>query len=350
MTQLIDDIRSRYDAAVQALQSQEILVDTDKLRQASQTQSKLEPIIDLDNQLQVINHQLADAKTLLAETNDPQMRSYLEEEITELSGKQDYFQQRLDELLNPANPEDQGDAIVEIRAAAGGDEAGLFAGDLYRMYLRFAERQGYRTEELSLSSGGIGNVKEVVFEVKGSGAFGLLRWESGVHRVQRVPKTESSGRIHTSTTTVAVLPIIEEAEFHINSEDIEFEAFRSSGAGGQNVNKVNSAVRLKHKPTGLVVTCQTERSQLQNRAKAMEILRSRLWEQTKQAEQAALASNRKAQVGTGDRSEKIRTYNFPQDRVTDHRIGKSYHNLEHILDGDILPLLRDLQSEAKTNS
>lgn len=350
MSRSIDDIRSRYDAAVKSLQSQAVLSDPEQLREASVTQAKLEPIVDLDNQLQVVRHQLIEAKALLAEATEPQLHSYLEEEITELTGKEQRFQDQLGNLLNPINPEDQGDAIVEIRAAAGGDEAGLFAGDLYRMYLRFAERQGWKTEELSLNSGGIGNIKEVVFEVKGNGAFGLLRWESGVHRVQRVPKTESSGRIHTSTVTVAVLPVIEPSELVINPDDIEFEAFRSSGAGGQNVNKVNSAVRLKHKPTGLTVTCQTERSQLQNRAKAMEVLRARLWEKKQHAEEQTLASSRKAQVGTGDRSEKIRTYNFPQDRITDHRIGKSFHHLEHILDGDILPLLQDLKNEAAASS
>jgi len=233
-------------------------------------------------------------------------------------------------------------AILEIRSAAGGDEAGLFAGDLLRMYTRFAESQKWRVEELDRSEGGINQIKEITIKISGKGAFSALRFESGVHRVQRVPKTESSGRIHTSTATVAVLPEVSEREVIINPGDIEFEAFRSGGAGGQNVNKVSTAVRLKHLPSGIVVTCQTERSQLQNRENAMNLLRAKLWEIEQRRAVGDITEQRSSQIGTGDRSEKIRTYNFPQNRVTDHRIGKSWQNLEKIMDGDLDPVIKEV--------
>jgi len=340
----LESIRARYAELLKMLQSPEILSDPEKLRQVSREQAELAPILKLADELEVVERNIAEAQGILDESTDPEMRSFAETELTAMQARQADLSTKLNGLLNPTNPEDQGDAIVEIRAAAGGDEAGLFAGDLYRMYLRFAERTGWKTEPLSESSGGIGNVKEVIFKVSGAGAYGNFKFESGVHRVQRIPKTESSGRIHTSTATVVVLPVIEPKNFELNPADIEFEAFRASGAGGQNVNKVNSAVRLRHKPSGLVVTAQSERSQLQNREQAMEILRSRLWERQRAAEAANISSTRKGQIGTGDRSEKIRTYNFPQDRLTDHRVGRSYHNLPAILDGDLTQILNDLKT------
>jgi len=235
-------------------------------------------------------------------------------------------------------------AILEIRSAAGGDEAGLFAADLHRMYLRFTEKNKWKVEELDRSEGGLGQIKQVVVKITGKNAYTTLSHESGVHRVQRVPVTESSGRIHTSTATVAVLPQVTDKEFLINPADIEFEAFRSGGAGGQNVNKVSTAVRLKHLPSGIVVTMQTERSQLQNRENAMVLLRSKLWEIEQQKTVGNITEQRAAQVGSGERSEKIRTYNFPQNRVTDHRLGKSWHNLESILDGNLEPIVKAFQT------
>lgn len=348
----LDAVRSRYLELTASLQSPETLSSPDKIRDIATEQSRLQPIVKLADELDLILQNMTEAKDLLAQSSaEPELAEFARSELATLQARQVVIQDQIQNLLNPANPDDQGDAIVEIRAAAGGDEAGLFAGDLYRMYLRLAERRGFKVEELSNSSGGLGNIKEVIFKVSGSGAYGALKYESGVHRVQRVPKTESAGRIHTSTVTVAVLAVVEPRSFEINPGDIDMDAFRSSGAGGQNVNKVNSAVRLHHRPSGLIVTCQTERSQLQNKEKAMEILRARLYTAAKSAEQASIQGDRKSQIGSGDRSEKIRTYNFPQDRLTDHRIGQSWHNLPAILDGDLDRLIKELsQYEEKEHS
>ena len=313
----------------------------------------------LQQQIKEIDDQIEEARALMAE--NPDMAELVQAEIQRLEQEKQELEQSATSHLqsgstpgvesgfNPGGHTGSGTgvnpnvAILEIRSAAGGDEAGLFAGDLLRMYLRFAEKNKWKVEELDRSEGGLGQIKQVVIKITGAGTYSALSHESGVHRVQRVPITESSGRIHTSTATVAVLPQITEKELVINPSDITFEAFRSGGAGGQNVNKVSTAVRLKHIPTGIVVSMQTERSQLQNRENAFELLRAKLWELEQQKTIGSVHEKRTSQIGSGDRSEKIRTYNFPQNRVTDHRLGKSWHNLEAILDGDLDPIVKAFQ-------
>jgi len=305
----------------------------------------------LEAQLKELDLQIADNQALLS---DPELVDLATQEIKDLEQQKLDLQQSAetsmaDEAHESDEEEDDGInpniAIVELRSAAGGDEAGLFAGDLLRMYLRFAEIKGWRVEELDRSEGNANQIKQVTLKIKGKGVYRDMKYESGVHRVQRVPKTESAGRIHTSTATVAILPEVEATVIYINPADIEFEAFRSGGAGGQNVNKVSTAVRVKHVPTGFVVTCQTERSQLQNRENAMALLRAKIWEQERARTVGSVEARRSAMVGSGDRNEKIRTYNFPQNRLTDHRIGKSWHNLDVILEGKLAPVIEALQSE-----
>ncbi len=299
----------------------------------------------LKNQIEELEKKIEDTKKLLT---DPDLADLAQGEIESLTEQKESLLSLINQPSEKSPDESNVDlhnCIVEIRAAAGGDEAGLFAGVLYRMYSRFADNKKWKVEQLSINEGGIGNIKEVIFRVIGRGAYGLLKFESGVHRVQRVPETESSGRVHTSTSTVAVLPELADVDFHINEADIKTDTFHASGHGGQNVQKVETAVRLTHIPTGIIATCQTERSQFQNKEKALAILRARIYEVEEAKKHAAVAKDRKLQVGTGDRSEKIRTYNYPQDRITDHRIGKNWHNIENILEGDLNTLLEDLQKE-----
>lgn len=294
----------------------------------------------LKEQIDQIDRRIEEVKPLL---EDPQMQSLAGEEITRLEKQKAELEQSASTPMGAVTENTQPNvSILEIRSAAGGDEAGIFAGDLLRMYTKFAQNMGWRIEELDRSEGKLGQVKEIVLKITGKEAYSFLKNESGVHRVQRVPETESSGRIHTSTATVAVLPQVSQAQINIHPADIEFEAFRAGGAGGQNVNKVSTAVRLKHKPTGITVTAQTERSQLQNRENALSLLRAKLWEIEQQKQVGNISDQRATQVGSGERSEKIRTYNFPQNRVTDHRIGKSWHNLDRILEGELNDIIEAL--------
>lgn len=346
----LGQFRSRLDELNQLLASPEVAQDQDQLKSLSKEHAATSTVVRTADELVLAAEQLHQTQTLL---DDPEMRDMAEAESLALRSSVDSLSSELQELLFPADPLANRDAIVEIRAAAGGDEAGLFAAELYRMYLRYAEVVGWDTQQLSLAEGGIGQIKEVVFKVEGPSAFGTLRYESGVHRVQRVPETESQGRVHTSTSTVAVLPVAEEVDITIEDKDLRIDIFHSGGAGGQNVNKVATAVRITHLPTNTVVVCQDERSQLKNRMKAMEVLRSRLLDAKIQEQQQAISSDRSSQIGSGDRSEKIRTYNFPQDRITDHRINQSWHHINEILAGNLDPIMTSLKtasSELLTSS
>jgi peptide chain release factor 1 len=343
----------RADQVAAELAAPETARDPAKLKVLGREHVRLEPIVRSGRRYLRVLADLAAARDLVA-SGDGDLTALAREEISALEPEATALEGRLAELLTPHDPLDDRDAIVEIRAGTGGDEAALFAADLHRMYTRFAERRGFRTELLSLSEATLGGLKEVVFAVRGDGAFGALRSEAGVHRVQRVPVTEAAGRIHTSAATVAVLPEAEEVDVRIEEKDLRIDVFRSGGPGGQSVNTTDSAVRVTHLPTGLEVKCQDQKSQLQNKVKALEILRSRLLDRMVAEQEAARARERKAMVGTGDRSAKIRTYNFPQSRVTDHRIGLSVHNLRDVLDGELEEILKALrvqrQEEAESDA
>lgn len=334
-------IEERYEELARLMADPAVASDHERIAALAREHREMEELVALYRAYRTARQELEEARSLLGE-DDPEMQELAGAEVARLEEHLDGLEQRLRLLLLPKDPRDKRNVIMEIRAGAGGDEAGLFAADLYRMYTRYAERQGWRTELLSGHSTGIGGFKEVIFQVKGRGAFSRLKFESGVHRVQRVPVTESAGRIHTSTATVAVLPEVEEVEVRVDPKDLEVEVYGASGPGGQHMQKNATAVRITHKPTGMVVACESERSQTQNRARALAILRARLYEQERRKQEAEVAETRRAQVGTGERSEKIRTYNFPQNRVTDHRIGLTLYRLPDVLDGDLDPLIDEL--------
>ncbi|MEH7383878.1 peptide chain release factor 1 [Bacillus sp. JJ1521] len=331
----LEAVEARYEKLNELLSDPDIVSDTKKLRDYSKEQSDIQETVEKYREYKEVKEQLTDAKAMLEEKLDAEMREMVKEEINELEDQIEELEDRLHVLLLPKDPNDDKNVIMEIRGAAGGDEAALFAGDLYRMYSRYAEHQGWKIDVMDTNSTGVGGFKEIIFMINGKGAFSKLKFENGAHRVQRVPETESGGRIHTSTATVAVLPEAEEVEVEIHEKDIRVDTFASSGPGGQSVNTTMSAVRLTHLPTGTVVSIQDEKSQIKNKEKAMKVLRARVYDKFQQEAQAEYDQNRKQAVGTGDRSERIRTYNFPQNRVTDHRIGLTIQKLDQILAGKL---------------
>ena len=322
--------------------------DAARFQKLMKEQSELQPIADAYNEYKRCKETVEDSLMLLDEESDEDMREMLKEELSDAKKRIEELEKELKILLLPKDPNDEKNVIVEIRAGAGGDEAALFAAEIYRMYVKYAESQNWKTEMMSLNENGIGGFKEVTFMINGKGAYSRLKYESGVHRVQRVPETESGGRIHTSTITVAIMPEAEEIDFELDLNDCKFDVFRASGNGGQCVNTTDSAVRLTHIPTGIVISCQDEKSQLKNKDKALKVLRSRLYDMELQKRHDAEAEARRSQVGTGDRSEKIRTYNFPQGRVTDHRIKLTLHRLDSILNGDLEEIIDSLIAADQT--
>lgn len=335
-------IENKYDELSVKISDPSIMANQTEWRKLCKEHADLEIIVTAYKEFKTVTEDLQANKEMLVEENDREMREMLSEEISLLSEREEQLEKEIQILLLPKDPNDDKNVFVEIRGGAGGDEAALFAANLFRMYTRYAENQRWSVELMSANETDIGGFKEVVFMIKGSGAYSKLKYESGVHRVQRVPDTESSGRIHTSTATVAVLPEVDDVEIEINEKDLRIDVYRSSGNGGQCVNTTDSAVRITHLPTGLVVACQDEKSQLKNKEKAMKVLRSRLYEAAEAERMAGIAEDRKSQVGSGDRSERIRTYNYPQGRVTDHRIGLTLYKLETYLNGDIDEVLNAL--------
>src|SRR5215472_10376576 len=339
MFERLDQIEARYQELTQALASPEIIGDSAKYQKTAKAHSEITPIVEKYREYKDLKKGIADSKAMLADEKDSDMRAYAQEELDKLESRVTGVEEELKVLLLPKDPNDEKNIILEIRAGTGGDEATLFAAEIFRMYSRYAEMQRWKVEVLSTSESSVGGLKEVIAIIEGNRVYSQLKYESGVHRVQRVPETEQQGRVHTSAVTVAVLPEAEDVDIKIEAKDLRIDTFCSSGPGGQSVNTTYSAVRITHIPTNTVVSCQDEKSQIKNREKAMRVLRSRLYEVEMQKQQEALAKERKAMVGTGDRSEKIRTYNFPQNRVTDHRIGMTMHQLTEVMDGKLQPFI-----------
>ncbi|MDK2936115.1 MAG: peptide chain release factor 1 [Eubacteriaceae bacterium] len=343
MLEKLDFLAEKYAELNEKISNPEIIADQNLWKKLVKEHAHIEPIIQKYNEYSKVLAGIDDAKEMLADKQlDKEFREMAEMELEQLTEKKETFEEELRVLLLPKDPNDDKNVIVEIRAGAGGSEAALFAGDLFRMFTRYAERQGWKSEIMSSNIPDIGGIKEIIFLIEGNGAYSRLKYESGVHRVQRIPTTESGGRIHTSTATVAVLPEAEDVEIEVNANDLRVDVYRSSGNGGQSVNTTDSAVRITHEPTGLVVTCQDEKSQLKNKEKALKILKARLFEIEQQKQASEIAENRKSQVGSGDRSERIRTYNFPQGRISDHRIGMTIYQLDAFLDGDIDEMINAL--------
>src|SRR6266513_1473286 len=342
MFERLDQIEARYDELTEALASPEITGDSARYQKTAKAHSEISAIVEKYREYKDLVKGIAESKAMLADEKDPEMRTYAQEELDKLEPRVAGIEEELKVLLLPKDPNDEKNVIIEIRAGTGGDEATLFAAEMFRMYDRYAETQRWKVEVLSTSESGVGGLKEIIALIEGQRVYSRLKYESGVHRVQRVPDTEQQGRVHTSAVTVAVLPEAEDVDIKIEAKDIRIDTFCSSGPGGQSVYTTYSAVRITHLPTNTVVSCQDEKSQIKNREKGMRVLRSRLYEMEMEKQQQALAKERKAMVGSGDRSEKIRTYNFPQNRVTDHRIGLTLHQLTEVMDGKLQAILDGL--------
>ncbi len=341
-------VKERFEIINQQLSDPTFMNDREKIVNLSRERSDLVEIVQTYEEYSGIIKNIQGNKEIISSKSDNELVSLAEAELDELEEKKESLEEKIKFLLLPKDPNDNKDIIMEIRSGTGGEEAALFAGDLFRMYTRFAERKGWKVELMDISDTGRGGIKEAVFSISGQNIYGNLKFESGVHRVQRVPETEANGRVHTSAASVAVLPEAEDVQIDINQNDLRIDIFRSGGAGGQNVNKVETAVRITHIPTGIVVQCQDERSQLKNRQKAMKVLRARLYDMKQKEQNAELSAQRKSMVGSGDRSDKIRTYNFPQNRVTDHRIGLTLYNLSNIVEGELDELIEQLKLADRT--
>src|SRR5579859_4708705 len=348
MFERLEQIEARYDELTQALASPEVINDSAKYQKTAKAHSELVPVVEKFREFKDLKRGIDESKAMVAGEDDAEMRTYAQEELASLEQRLTRVEEELKFLLIPKDPNDEKNIVLEIRAGTGGDEATLFAAEVFRMYTRFAEGKRWKVEVLSTSESGVGGLKEVIALIEGQRVYSQLKYESGVHRVQRVPQTEQQGRIHTSAITVAVLPEAEEVDIKIEAKDLRIDTFCSSGPGGQSVNTTYSAVRITHIPTNTVVSCQDEKSQIKNREKGMRVLRSRLYEIEMEKQQQALAKERKAMVGSGDRSEKIRTYNFPQNRVTDHRIGMTMHQLTDVMDGKLQPFIDALTTHYQT--